>query len=244
MPGYRSLLLDRPGWGLSTPVEYPRGGYRAYVADLIADSLDGLGIDRVDVVGGSIGDVWALSLAEHHPDRVDHVVLLGGGPVVADVAVPGFIKLLRTPIGALLVRLPMKRDRLLAILRENGHGSSLDAGRIPDEFIDWRLELANDGPSMRHERDMVRAIVGRSGWRPGLVFEDRDLARIEAPILLIYGSADPTGSVDLWGRVAATLPDCEYQVMDGAGHQPWFEDPAHVAAEVTRFLASSAPRRG
>ena len=68
MPGFRCLLLDRPGWGLSTPVDYPRGGYRQFVADLLAALLDSLDIDRVDVVGGSIGDVWALSLAEHHPD--------------------------------------------------------------------------------------------------------------------------------------------------------------------------------
>jgi pimeloyl-ACP methyl ester carboxylesterase len=239
MPGVRSLVLDRPGWGPSSPVDFAGKDYRRFVADILRGLLDGLEIERVDVVGGSVGDLWALSLAEHHPDRVDHVVLLGGGPIVGAVPIPGFIKLLRTPIGALLVRLPMKRDRLLSILRENGHGASLDAGRVPDEFMDWRLALANDGGSMRHERDMVRAMLGRSGWRQGVVFEDRELGRVEAPVLLIYGSADPTGNVDLWRRVAATLPHCEYQVMDGAGHQPWFEDSDRVAAEVIRFLASA-----
>src|SRR5262245_25057180 len=33
IPGRRSLVLDRPGWGLSTPVEFPRTGYRAFVGD-------------------------------------------------------------------------------------------------------------------------------------------------------------------------------------------------------------------
>ena len=238
MRGFRSLVIDRPGWGLSSPVDFATRRYRAFVADLLCGALDGLGIDRIDVVGGSIGEVWALSLAEHHPDRVGRVVLLGAGPLVADVQAPSFIRLIRSPIGALVVRLPMSSDRLRSILRQNGHGPSLDAGRIPDELIDWRLALANDTVSMRHERDMVRSILGRSGWRPGFAFDDRDLGRIDHPTLMVYGTADPTGDPDLWRRVVGALPHGELLLMDGAGHQPWFEDASLVAARVSQFLAN------
>ena len=244
IPGIRSFVLERPGWGLSEAVDFPKDGYRRFVADMLCGVLDALGLDRVDVVGGSIGDVWALSLAEHHPSRVDRIVLLGGGPVVAEVPVPGFIKLLRTPVGALLVRLPMMPDRLRSILRDSGHGASLEAGRIPGEFIDWRVALANDTPSMRHERDMVRSILGRSGWRPGVMFEERDLARIGQPTLLVYGTADPTGNADLWRRVMAAMPRGELHVMDRAGHQPWFENAPGVGAQVSAFLAAPAGAPG
>ena len=240
MPGFRCLLLDRPGWGLSTPVDYPRGGYRQFVADLLAALLDSLDIDRVDVVGGSIGDVWALSLAEHHPTRVGRVVLLGGGPIVADVRVPGFIRVLASPIGAVIVRLPMDRDRLLSILRGSGHTASLEDGRVADELVAWRLAASNDTAAMRHERDMVRGIVRGSGWRPGFMFDEGQLARIEKPTLLVYGTADPTGSVEIWRRVTDNLPDGELQVMPGAGHHPWFEDAQGVAERVQGFLARSA----
>jgi pimeloyl-ACP methyl ester carboxylesterase len=86
--GYRGLVLDRPGWGLSDPVRFPGSDMRPFVATLLVRLLDELGIDRVDVVGGSIGDAWALSLAERHPDRVGRVALLGGGPLVDAVKVP------------------------------------------------------------------------------------------------------------------------------------------------------------
>jgi pimeloyl-ACP methyl ester carboxylesterase len=237
MPGFRSLVLDRPGWGLSTPLEYPRGRYRAYVADLAAGLLDGLDIEQVDVVGGSIGDVWALSLAEHHPDRVGRIVLLGGGPIVSEVRVPGVIRALASPIGALMVRLPMSADRLLSILRESGHSDSLEDGRIADEFFEWRMATATDTASMRHERDMVRGIVRGSGWRPGFMFEGVQLSRIEQPTLLIYGTADPTGSIGIWRRVTGALPQGELQLLEGAGHHPWFEDVQQVATRVNGFLA-------
>jgi pimeloyl-ACP methyl ester carboxylesterase len=239
MPGVRCLVLDRPGWGLSGAVDFSGQAYRAFVADLLRGLLDGLATDRVEVVGGSIGDVWALSLAERHPARVGRLVLLGGGPIVADVRVPGFIRLLASPIGAVIVRLPLGRDRLRSILRDNGHAASLEDGRVADEFVAWRIAAANDTAAMRHERDMVRGIVRGSGWRPGFMFEEGQLARIEQPTLFVYGTSDPVGSIEIWGHVTDTLCSGELQVLEGAGHQPWFEDVQGVAERVQGFLARS-----
>jgi pimeloyl-ACP methyl ester carboxylesterase len=235
--GVRCLVLDRPGWGSSEPLDFSNRPYRKFVADVLRGVLDALDIERADVVGGSIGDVWALSLADHHPARVDRVVLLGGGPVVSGVPVPGFIRVLASPIGAIMVRLPMSPKRIRSILRDNGHGPSLDSGRVPAQFIDWRVSLANDTASTRHERDMVRSILRGARWEPGFIFEDGQLDRIHHPTLLVYGTADPTGNVDLWRRVVADLPNGELQVIQGAGHMPWFDDAEQVATHVDRFLA-------
>jgi pimeloyl-ACP methyl ester carboxylesterase len=93
-----------------------------------------------------------------------------------------------------------------AQLRQIGHGPSLDACRIPDEFIRWRLALTRDTDSMRHERAMVRAIATPRGFRPGLTLQDAELARIEQPTLHVFGTADPVGSVATWRRPAGLLP--------------------------------------
>jgi pimeloyl-ACP methyl ester carboxylesterase len=83
--GLRCLVLDRPGWGLSAPVDFSTRPYRTVVAELLRETLDALGIDRACLVGGSIGSLWALRLAQAHPSRVDRLVLLGGGPLTAEV---------------------------------------------------------------------------------------------------------------------------------------------------------------
>jgi pimeloyl-ACP methyl ester carboxylesterase len=236
--GVRCIVLDRPGWGPSQPLDFSRYDYRKVVADVMRGVLDALDLETVDVVGGSIGDVWALSLAEHHPARVDRVVLLGGGPIAPDVSVPAFIRVLASRIGAIVARLPMKPDRVRSILRDNGHGASLDAGRIPDLFLDWRASLANDTASTRHERDMVRTILWSSGWKPGFMYDDSQLSRVDHPTLMVYGTADPAGSVDVWRRVVGALPNGELQLIEGAGHMPWFDDARLVAAHVERFLAA------
>ena len=238
MPGHRFLLLDRPGWGGSDPVDFRGRDYHELSAKILASVLDALELDRATIVGASIGDVWALSLAQLAPSRVDRLVLLGAGPLLPEVQRPGFIRLLASPLGALIVRLPVSADRARAILRDNGHGPSLEAGRIPDEFIAWRVAISNDTPAIRHERAMVRAVVAGPGWAPTLPFDADDLAAIGAPTLMVVGSADPTGSLDLWRRLTSTLPSGTLEIVEGAGHMPWFDAPERVARSVEGFLSA------
>jgi pimeloyl-ACP methyl ester carboxylesterase len=236
---FRCLLLDRPGWGLSSAVDFSRHEYGAVVADVLSGVLDGLGIERAHVVGGSIGDVWALRLAARHPSRVDRIALLGGGPLLPEVPVPPIIRLIASPAGAMMVRLRMGPDRVQSILRQVGHGSSLDAGRIPDVFVEWRAVLGSDTDSMRHERAMVRAIVDwRRGFRPGLAFDHEELAALPTPTLLVQGTADPTGSPDIWQRFVDLLPRGELRLVEDAGHMPWLDDPSGLATGIRRFLAA------
>ena len=234
--GFRCLLLDRPGWGLSSPIDFSKHEYATAVAHVLRGVLDGLGIDRAHVVGASIGDVWALRLAENDPGRVGRIALLGGGPLLPEVPVPGFVRLIASPLGALIVRLPMKPGRIRSIMREVGHGPTLDAGRIPDEYIEWRAALGRETASMRSERQMIRALVRGREFRPGLTFTESELASIPHPTLLVYGTADPAGPIELWNRFAGLLPNGELQLVDGGGHMPWLDEPARVALEVGGFL--------
>ena len=106
LPGFRSIVLERPGWGLSSAIDFSGQDYGTLVADVLRGALDALGLERAHVVGGSIGNVWALRLAAQHPSRVGRIVLLGGGPIVSEAGVPGIIRLLASPAGALMVRCP------------------------------------------------------------------------------------------------------------------------------------------
>jgi len=237
LPGFRSIVLDRPGWGLSSAVDFSGQDYGTLVAEILRGALDALELERVHVVGGSIGNVWALRLAALHPSRVGRVVLLGAGPIRSDARVPGIIRLLASPAGAVMVRLPGNRSRVHSILRGSGHGPSLANGRIPDEFIDWRVSVERETDSMRHERDMVCAIVKGKSYRPGLTFADAELGSIRQPVLHVHGTADEAvGPAESWARVADALPHGELRLVDGAGHMPWFDELDTVAGEVKRFL--------
>ena len=224
---------------MSTPLDYSSVEYGSAVADVLRGALDALEMARADVVGASIGNLWAFRLASRHPARVGRVVLLGGGPIVAESDAPRIVRLIASPIGAIMVQLRQNPGRVRAFMRQAGHGASLDAGRIPEEYIRWRVAFERETDSMPNERDMVRAIVSwRTGLRPGLTFDDAELAAIQQPTLLVYGTADPVGTVDIWRRVADLLPRGELQLVHRAGHMPWLDDPSGVADQISRFLAT------
>ena len=77
----RVIAFDLPGSGRSGK---PR---RAYTLEFLAQALDrllhALGVDRVHLVGHSLGGAVAARYALDHPGRVERLVLLGA-------AVPGF----------------------------------------------------------------------------------------------------------------------------------------------------------
>lgn len=238
LPIRRWLIVDRPGWGFSSPLDYSADTFARTIADLQRDVLDALGIDQVDTVGHSIGDVFALRLAQLHPERVQRVVLLGAGPLVAEAHPPPLIRRLASPVGRVMLALIKQRRITEQMVRGSGHGPSIDDGRIPSVLIDWRRAVNRDTAAMLHERAMVRAVLGPHGWRPGLTLSDADLAGIPHETLMLYGSRDSVGTPSVWRRMTDTMPNARLNIHEGAGHMLWLDDPTRVAAELREFLGA------
>jgi 2-hydroxy-6-oxonona-2,4-dienedioate hydrolase len=242
LAGYRCILLDRPGCGLSSPVDWRKHELRTVAPKLMAGVVDALGLERTHVIGHSIGGVWALRLAQDHASRVGRIGILGASPVLAELPRPGFFRVLASPIGAIITRLPQNQDRARSMLRQDGHGPSLDAGRIPDVFFDWHVALVGNTKTFRNERAMIRDGVVRGGsWRPGLTFDPAELNAILQPLLYVIGSADPEGTVEYAKHVVAMLPDAELSVLPEGGHMLWLDDAAYVGNAIRTFLAGSRP---
>ncbi len=64
--GLRLVCVNRPGYGTSTPA----ASRMSSVADDAVAVLDRLDVDRVGVLGMSVGGAYAAALAARHPDRV------------------------------------------------------------------------------------------------------------------------------------------------------------------------------
>jgi 4,5:9,10-diseco-3-hydroxy-5,9,17-trioxoandrosta-1(10),2-diene-4-oate hydrolase len=65
---FRTLLVDQPGFGRSDrpPVT---GNYFTFAADALAGLLKTLGIERVHLLGNSLGGGTAVRFALNYPDR-------------------------------------------------------------------------------------------------------------------------------------------------------------------------------
>lgn len=105
LPGVRVIAPDLRGRGGSRDVQGP-AGMAAHADDVVA-VLDALGVDRVPVVGHSMGAFVAVVLADRHPSRVSRLVLIDGGlplDVPAGVDADELVQLILGPTAERLSR--------------------------------------------------------------------------------------------------------------------------------------------
>lgn len=76
--GYRVVLLDCPGWSKSDSI-VSTGSRSELNAHALKALLDALDIERVHIVGNSMGGHSAVAFALLFPHQVGKLVLMGGG---------------------------------------------------------------------------------------------------------------------------------------------------------------------
>ncbi len=81
-PKYRLLAMDLRGRGLS---EKPPTGYSiTHHAKDVLGILDNLGLDRVVIMGHSLGAIIAMAFGAQYPERVDRLILIDAGGKVSE----------------------------------------------------------------------------------------------------------------------------------------------------------------
>src|SRR6476620_9915260 len=84
---FRVLLVDQPGFGASDKPAV-EGHYFGFAADKLAALLDELGLERVHLLGNSLGGGTATRFALRYPKRVGRLVLMGPGGVQQNIFSP------------------------------------------------------------------------------------------------------------------------------------------------------------
>jgi len=239
LTGRRSLLLDRPGCGLSGPIEYGRMPLPRMATTVVAELLDRLGIERIDLVGSSFGGAWAMWFAIAHPERVRRLVLFGAPAFVPGMLIPGFMRMMSTPVlGHLITRMPPSVAGAKWTFERMGHSRAVLDTVVPPVYWQWGLRLMADTTTMASDGRAIRSVVTRRGCRPEVEFTRAQLGSITAPTLLYWGDADTFGGADLAHATARLIPDCTVEIERGGGHLPWLDDPMRAAGRMAAFLGS------
>ena len=115
------------------------GNYFTFAADALAGLLDELGIERVHLVGNSLGGGTAVRFALRFPERAGRLVLMGPGGLSLELFAPdpteGVKRLMEFPAPP-----GPSREKLEAFLRT----LVFDQRLVTDELIDERFAAASD----------------------------------------------------------------------------------------------------
>lgn len=245
LPGFRCLLLDRPGTGLSDQLEGSATSLAALgrlADDLVADTLDALGLDAADIVATSFGGFFAFHAALAHPTRVRRIIELGWSAGAPVPRLPALMRLGIAPIlGDLLARAPATGASVRGIFRGIGHGPALDDGRIGPEAIGAYAALLRHTPTQRNDLRLGRLFLSPvHGVMPEILLSPEERAAIGCPVRFIWGDADPFGGPEVARAFASAFWAADLVIVPG-GHAPWMDDPGGVASLVAGALAAPVP---
>lgn len=210
----RSIAFDLPGHGQA--LDWPVVGNASVAAKAVLQSLEAMDLDRVHLVGHSMGGAAAAIAALKEPDRFASLTLLapgGFGPEInykllrryASASEPELMEILLEQFFGWEFRLPKFLARTAAEARSKpGTNATLEA--IVEELLDGTVQKT---------------------------LPVKELAKLPLPIKVIWGTQDRV----LPTRQAHKLPgEIATHVFDKVGHMPHLE----VADAVVRLILQNA----
>jgi pyruvate dehydrogenase E2 component (dihydrolipoamide acetyltransferase) len=214
--GRRAIALDLPGHGGSTK-DVGSGDSDALV-DAVDGALAALGIERVHLVGHSMGGAIAALVAARNPARIATLTLIapcGLGAEINATFIDGFVRMAR------------RRDAV-EVLNLLVHDPALVSRTMVEDVLRYKRI---DGVTGALEA------IARAWFAGGRQTHDlrAALAALAAPVQIIWGRDDRIIPAAHAEALASRLP---VHVLDAAGHLPHMEKAAEVNRVIRRFIES------
>jgi 3-oxoadipate enol-lactonase len=219
---FRVILVDPPGHGASSPLRSPFTFDEC--AQVIAQIIDALGIDRVHVVGNSWGGMIGGTFAATYPERVGVSVLMNATASPAGLRQKVEYAALNRMAQALNgIRGPLVKPVLDAFLGPTARATKPSVVAAVNESV--RQVAISSGR---------RAVVSVVPRRP----DQRALfGTIKTPVLVVAGAEDATFPVEETRVMADAIPGARFVVLEKAAHLAALECPDEVNALIDGFLA-------
>jgi 4,5:9,10-diseco-3-hydroxy-5,9,17-trioxoandrosta-1(10),2-diene-4-oate hydrolase len=230
---FRTFLVDQPGFGQSDrpPVT---GNYFTFAADALAGLLKTLGIERVHLIGNSLGGGTAVRFALNYPDRAGRLVLMAPGGLGLNVFAPDPTEGVRRLMEFAAPPGP-SQQKMAAFLRTLVHDQRL----ITDDLVDERLAAASDPAALAALASLGASFFDPATAEDGLLW--RDAHRLRHRVLLIWGREDRVNPLD--GALVAlkVIRRAQLHVFGGCGHWAQLEKFAEFNRLAISFLEGDTP---
>lgn len=218
----RAVAPDMPGYGAAdkpTDFGYTSDGYAKHLAGI----LEQLGINRVHLVMHDFGGAWGLAWAVQHPDAFASATLINTG-VLLDYKWHRLARIWRTPgLGETFMATTSKPAFRMLLSHDNP--------RLPAPAVDRLYEVSRSWPTKRAVLKLYRATPASA---MGALREP--LRELDRPALVVWGTDDVYIPWQQAERQRESFPSAQVQLLEGLGHWPFLEDPAHVAEPVIPAL--------
>ncbi len=222
---FRVVTLDLPGHGLTGAVPNEDYSQEAMVT-FTKEVADKLHLAKFAIGGNSMGGGVAARFAEEYPDRVTHLILVDAAGMPTKQGD-------KIPLAFRIARMPVVNNVMLYITPRSIVTEGLNDAIIHKEIItDRMIDIYWDFARMEGTR---KATLKRFSipWNHDV---ERDIARIKAPTLILWGAQDHLIPVEAAHKFASAIAGSRLIVYPATGHIPHEEVPDESAAAVRTFL--------
>jgi len=206
------------GHGL-TPALTDRLTYAAFTRQL-ADVLEAHGIERIAVVGFSLGALIAQDFTLAHPERVSKLVILNSASKRNPQQQAGIM------------------SRLEAVI-EHGVSSNVEASInrwFTDEFCRAHPEQVDRVAQRIQDNDPTGFLAAYRLFAESDETFTRRLSEIRAPTLVITGECDVGSTPDMSAAIASRIEGSELRIYPRVKHMLPVENADKLGAELRCFL--------
>lgn len=213
----RVIAVDLRGRGKS-PATDTEGWTIDLYADDVARTIEGLGVDKVDLAGLSMGGYVVLAFWRRHKDKVRSLLLID------------------TKAEADSAEAKEGREKTAALVREKGTAELVE-GLFPKIFAPASGDKVKD-----KVRRMFENTPGATAAADALAMRDRpdstpDLSRISVPTLVLQGEQDALMPVEGARAMAEKVPGARFVSTPNGGHMAPIENPEAANAAIREFIA-------
>jgi pimeloyl-ACP methyl ester carboxylesterase len=223
--GRRVITFDNTGVGASTgrtPNTF------AAMADDAIEFIEALGLDKVDLLGFSIGSFVAQEIALHRPGLVNRIVLASAAPQGA----PGIHGWRADVIEAVGGQESSPEGYLKVFFTGTPVGT--EAGQAAAGRIFYQRTEGHDAPTDWQTRQAQYDAVAQWGIPDNSKLER--LQGITHPVFVANGDSDPMIPPRYSHLLAGLLPDAKIKIYADAAHGFLFQHHKEFAADVNAFL--------
>lgn len=233
---YRLLVPDRPGIGLSDPIDYGKGSFRRRLVDYLPALLEELGVSDVSVVGNSLGGLQAFLLALD-TDFVGELALLGAPAGLTRSFPLPFRLLTMRGVDRFINRLTSTGDPVETARNQIEQIGVVDSSAVTEPL--YRVLAANS--QLEAQTRSLRTLNRRAGsfGRMHPLYDISDaVTTIEVPTSFIWGDTDAFFDPDVGRPVVQQMANASFRVLPEHGHMPWLEPTDEAGRTVAAFLGS------
>lgn len=214
----RVVTLDLPGHGIS--VVTGECHTMEYLADVVAEAMTTLGVERFTVVGHSMGGYVALALAERHASRLEGVVLLSSTPN------PDTEEKRENRRREIALVKSGKKEMLARVAPAAGFAES-NRKRLKD-YIDDLTEQVH----VTEDEGIVALLNGMIERKD----QNQMLQTSTVRQLFILGRKDGYIVPEVAEQMVANHPQAKVVWLDESGHMGFIEEPERTAEALLNFV--------